>query len=329
MAGKNLNILQAGKESVWGTAVTDTVKRMLIEDCSFTPIVESKRFQEIRGSMAPAYVAALAKTGGAFTYKGVVAYDDAPYELDAIFGTASPSGTGPYTYAYNGPLAAVVASPRIQTLYWGNSVDGVYKMPGAVAHKLHYSAKNQDALMFDVEGLGLLPVSGASFAALSDRNVTPVMAGDLVVSIDTWGGTIGSTTYNQVYSFDLVVETKRDLRYYLGSYAPTRYREPLQWEFTLKIVMEFMAASPNSKAQFDAILALTAGTLYNKQVRLKATNGTNIWQIDLGAFLEKSPVSWTYDANVQTLELEFKGQYNPTIANWIKGSIANSVSVMA
>jgi len=330
MSDKNLLALQAGLETTWGTPVTDTVKRMLIEDVTFTPLIQTHRFQEMRGSMAPAYIAALQKIAGQFMYKGVATYEDSPYEFDSIFGKATPSGAGPYVYAYAGPLAAIAASPRLQTLYFGDTVESIYKMTGAVAHKLHYAVKNADQLLFDVEGWGKVPVSGAAFAALSDRTVTPIMAGDIIVAIDTWGGTMGATAFAaNVYSLDLIIETKRDLRYYLGAYTPGRFREPLQWDFTLKLVLEFIAASPNTKAQLDAILALAAGTVYQKQVRLKATSGTQIWQVDLAGTNEVAPVMWTYDNNVQTLDLTLKGQYNTTLANYVKCSVTSSVATLA
>jgi hypothetical protein len=331
VSDKSLLKLQAGKETTWGTAVVDTVRRMLIDDVKFTPIAQTKRFQEMRGSMAPAYVAALQKLAGQFMYKGAVSYDDAPYEFDAVFGTVAPTGAGPYVYAYAGPLTAVVASPRKQTLFFGDSVEGIYKMPGSVVEKLHYSIKNADSLMFDASGIGLIPVSGASFASLSDRTVTPIMAGDFTVYLDTWGGTIGTTALAaDVYSLDLTLETKRDLRFYLGNLAPGRFREPQQWDFTLKLVLEFISATPNTKAQLDAILALASGSVYQKQVRLKATTGANaIWQVDLAGTNEKAPELWSYENGVQTLELELKGQYNSTLTNWIAASVTNQVSTMA
>jgi hypothetical protein len=237
-------------------------------------------------------------------------------------------GTGPYVYTYNGALTAVTSNPRIQTLYFGDSTDGVYKLTGATATKLHYSIKNADRLMFDVDGIGKQIASGASFAPLSDRTVTPIMAGDMTVYIDAWGGTIGTTAVPAtVYSLDLTITAKRDLRYYLGAYTPGRVREFDVFDFDLKLTLEFLSGVTD--AYLNSILALSSGSVFQKQVRLKATSGTNIFQIDLAGTNEKAPDMWTYDNNVQTVELTLKGTYNATLANWLKASVTNSISTLA
>lgn len=329
MSDKNLLQLQAAKETTWGTPVTPyTVKYMLIDDAKITPIADTQRITELRGSMAPAYVTTLLKLGAQGNLKGTVTYEDAPYWLESLLGVVAPTGTGPYVYAYSAPLTAIAAAPRVQTLAFGDSVDGAYQIPGAIGTKLNYSVKNADQLLWNMDFIGKQVNSGATLAALSDRTVTPVMASDFTVYIDNWGGTIGTTALAaNVYSLDLTLDTKRDLRYYLGALTPGRFREPMQWDFTLKLVLEFVAAAPNTKAYLDAILALGAGSVFQKQVRLKATQGASaIWQIDLAGTNEKAPTVWTYDNNVQTLDLELKGQYNSALANYLKASVTSGVA---
>lgn len=331
MSSRPLMQVQAAKQTVWATAVTPyTVKRMLIEDCIFEPMAETKRFKDMRGSLAPSRIAALARTGmQGGTLSGTVTYEDSPYEIEALLGEATPSGAGPYVRAYNGGLTSA-PTPRIQTFAYGEATDGVYQAVGVIASRLRYSVRRGEELKFVMDMLGKQINSGASLAALSDRDVTPVMGSDCKVYFDAWGGTVGTTELAAaVYSFDLTIDTKRELKWYLGQQAAGAYRDQEEWDFTLQLVMEFMAASPNTAAQLNAILALTGGTLYNKQVRLKASTDVNhIWQVDVAGVMERAPRIFTYDGATATLELELKGQYNTTLANWIKASITNSVATL-
>jgi len=61
---------------------------------------------------------------------------------------------------------------------------------------------------------------------------------------------------------------------------------------------------------------------------LKATNGTNYVQFDFNGVCLGTPEPWTSKDGVTTLELNLSGQYNSTLANWLKAESKNSVSVM-
>ena len=54
-----------------------------------------------------------------------------------------------------------------------------------------------------------------------------------------------------------------------------------------------------------------------------------MFQLDLGALFEKAPVMWTYDNNVQTLDLECKGIYNSTLGNYLAAQSKTTVSALA
>lgn len=330
MSDKNLIQVQAAKQTAFATPVTPmTVKLMEITDITTTPILDVKRLADMRGSMAPTYIAVLEKQGVTVQIKGTATYEDICYWLESIFGVATPSGTGPYTRTANAPLTAVVTSPRMFTLTVGEAVDGPYQVDGCLATKLAFSVKNAAELSYTVDLIGLKVDGAGTLAALSDRTVTPIMASDITPSVDAWAGTIGATALNAtIYSMDWTIDTKRDVRYYLGSITPGRYREPNTWDVTLKTVMEFMAASPNTAAFLTALIGLTPGSVFNKQVRMKAVNGTQNLQLDMAGVNEKAPVMWTYDNNIQTLDLTLMGMYNPTLANYLAYSSANSVATL-
>ncbi|MGB8644044.1 MAG: phage tail tube protein [Anaerolineae bacterium] len=330
MSDKNLIQIQSAKQTAFATPVTPmTVKFMEITDITVKPILEVKRLPDMRGSLAPAYIAALQKQAVTAQIKGVATHEDICYWLESIFGVATPSGTGPYTRAANAPLTAVVASPRMFTLTVGEAVDGPYQLDGMLASKLAFTVKNADKLDFTVDLIGLKVDGAGTLAALSDRTVTPIMASDITPYIDAVGGTIGSTAFAaNIYSLDWTIDTKRDLRYYLGAVTPGRYREPNTWELTMKAVMEFIAASPNSAALLTALMAITPGSTFAKQLRLKAANGTNVLQLDGAGVNETAPDLWTYDNNVQTMDLTLMGLYNTALANYAAYSSTNSVATL-
>lgn len=330
MSDKSLIQVQGAKQTVFGTAVTPmTVKFMEITDITTTPVMDVERLVDMRGSLAPDYIAVLKKQGVTGNIKGNATYEDICYWIEALAGVATPAGTGPYVRTGVGPLTTVVATPRLFTFTVGENVDGPYEIDGVVGVKLTLDVKNADKLTFQLDFIGLKVPGAGTLAALSDRTVTPIMASDMTLAVDAWAGTIGSTTYPaSVYSANLVLDAKRDVRYYLGNVAPGRYREPMRWDVQFKGNFEFIKASPYTSAFLDSIIALTPGSVFNRQVRLKAINGTNILQLDMAGVNEKAPPFWNYNQEVQVIDLDLMGQYNPTLGNYFAYSSTNGVSAL-
>ncbi|MBU0495679.1 MAG: hypothetical protein KKB13_27845, partial [Chloroflexi bacterium] len=65
-----------------------------------------------------------------------------------------------------------------------------------------------------------------------------------------------------------------------------------------------------------------------RQIRIKATSGSKIGQIDFcGTLLESGELFTDREGNI-TAELLFTGTYHGTVANWLKIAITNGVETL-
>lgn len=323
MSVKDLLQVQVGKETTWGTSAAATAKLMGIEDITLQPKLKGAVNADMRGSLGPGQIAYIQDIEGAGKLKTKVLYEDWPYWMDALFGTATPTGAGPYVYAYTAPVAAPTS--RMQTLYYGDS-NGTYKLLGATPTKVSIKGESNKELTADIDLIGKQVTTG-TLAALDDRAVSPVMGNDLNVYIDAWNGTIGTTLIPAMaYSFTLEIDTGRTLAAYLGSLTPGAYKDQRFGadKNTLKLSLEFTATT---KAYLDSIIG---GTLSQYQVRLKATTGASaIWQMDFAGSALDAPDIFSDKDGVCTLDMTLSATYNSTLGSWCKASVTNSVSALA
>ena len=322
MADNDLLKVQSGKETTFGTPVTDTVRLMDIIDFTAEPISEVKVLRARRGNLTSGYNATLLKAGAKWNAKGFGTYEDLNYWFEMLFGVATPSGAGPYVRAGTSPGTTIV-TPRMSTFYYGNAVDGVYKVTSAIASKLKLAFNMNEEVTYEVEGFAKSVASGASFAALSDRTVTPISGNDMLLYIDPFGGTIGTTAISSsFFSAELEIDTGRSEKSYLGSVSPLGFKQPA-WKSKLKMHLEHNATS---KAYLDALLA---PAVVQKHVRLKATQGASaIHQVDVAGTIIKSPKLWDDEDGTASLDFELEDTYESTFAAILKYSNTCGTAVL-
>lgn len=316
--------VQLGSQVDFDTLISPTAKLMGIEDCTIRPVVETKRFKDRRQSLAPAYLSALTKAAGEGEISGLLLYEDSPYWLDNLFGEATPTGSDPYTYAHAAPLTVVPASPRILSLVYGGA-DGVYGLTGGMLNGLTVSGRTGEALRFSGPLIGKA-VATDTLESLSDRTVNVVMADHVALYIDAWGGAMGATQITSVFwEFELNVEPNRSLVFGMGSLSPAEYKESSGegWEGSLKMKLKFDATT---KAFLDALIGASA--VFQKQVRIKATAGTKVAQLDFAGTAEQSPELFDDEEGLIVLEFELAGEYNSALTNWLKTEVVNGVATL-
>lgn len=314
--------VQIGAEVAWGTAVAPTAKLMGIETCKIKPINESILLSSL-GSLAPGRNASLTKVAAEATIGGEALFEDLPYWFDGLLGEATPSGAGPYVYAYEAP-DDTEPTPRIFTLVHGDVAGNyVYGMEGGIVSKLTISGKTGEAWKFQADLIGE-QVNTDALGSLSSRTVNAIMGHMADLYIDTWAGTIGTTAISTpFFSFELMIDTKRQVYHSLGTIMGVGYREA-KYEGTLKISVELDATS---QAYLDAILA--AAAVFQKQVRIKGSSGASlIAQLDFAGTAMKAPETFTDVDGVTTLDLELAGTYNSALGNWFEASITNGVATL-
>lgn len=319
---KDLLSVQVGKQTLIGTAVAGTAKLMGVTDCQFTPINDAERLKEIRGSLAPAYNVVLTKIGATGKLSMYGSYQDINYLVESLLGTISPTGANPYVRAVAAPVGTV-PTPRIQTLIWGDGTN-CYKATGMLVTKLTIKGASNAPLMVEADWIAYSVTTG-SLAGLSDRSISVAMSQDALLYVDAWGGTIGSTAIAAIaWDFQLVIDSKRALDWYLGALGPGNYHEGSDYDGSLDLNLELQSGS---KAYLDEIIGGTA--VHQRQVRIKYTQGASaITQFDFAGSSEKAPAIFDYRDNVVGVKISYGATYNSGLANWLAYSNTNAVSAL-
>jgi len=316
-----LDQVQLGQEGTWGSSATATGKLGLISDCTIEPEVDVETLKDIRGSLAPGYVAVLNSHKGAATVSGTVSYDDLPYWLDSLFVISAPGAATTYTRAYVGQLLTA-PSRRKYTLYKG-SAGKVQKLLGGVVNEFNLKIESNKAWTFTSKLIGK-SVADGSLAALADRTQTPVHANVTTMYVDAVGGTMGATAIGSIwFSAELSIKNGVGLVPTVGSLLSAAYVDGMA-EATLKMKVDVDATTAGY------LTSILGTSLLQKQIRIKATTGSSqIAQFDFAGTFSAAPKINSDQDGVSTFELEMDSIYNSTLTNWMLASVTNSIATMA
>ena len=318
----DLNQVQLGKETVWGTSVAGTAKLGLIESVEMNAEIEVERSPDVRGSLVGAdYVHSLNSHKGTAKITGVPTYEDIGYWLDSLLAiNTSPTGVGPYVYTRDAPLTAA-PTRRMMTVLWGQT-GLIYKLAGGLVQELTLSIEANKPWKFDASLIGKSVATGA-LASLNDRTQSPIHANNTTLFIDAVGGTVGSTAISTTwFTAELNIKSNVEVVPGIGSLNPVTYRDAA-YEASLKLHLEVDATSAGYVA------SILGTSVLQHQVRIKATTGASaIAQFDFAGSHTKSPKMFSDSDGVVTFELEMTKAYNSALANWLKTSVTNSVSAL-
>ena len=311
---------QVGLETPWGTAVAPTAKIMGLEKFSIKPLIAAKRLVDQRGSKAPGHVSEIASIDGEGSFDGWLSYEEIHYFLEAMVGTVTPSGAGPYIFAGAAP-GTTPESGRPQTFVHGGP-NGAYALVGGVGQSLNIAIATAMEGRFSGSLIGKRGAVDA-LEALSDREVHPVMGDHAKIYIDAWAGTMGATEMaNLAFSAELAIEATRKAQHRLSALDPKGIAGD-KWQGSLKMVMEF--DDTTIKGFMDTILA-TSPAVWKKQVRIELSNSTELLDLDFAGFQEEAPEIFTDEDGISTVEFNLLGEYNSALGNWFaySGSIATA-----
>lgn len=318
---------QIGKETTWGTPVAGSAKVMGMQtDARLKAANRSAVYEDVRGSLAPGYLDGLEEIGGAGNFNLIGTFEDIPYWLDAAFGLATPSGTGPYVYAYTG-FTTTYPTPRIMTVIDGSSQSGagIYRLEGGLVNSLTIEGKTGGPLMVSGDFIGQT-VSVGTLAALSDRTVEVIMGQPWTVYVDAAAGTIGTTQITTTaIAFKFSIDLNRTLVRSMDALIPDTWNQGKLAPEAAKLSLT-LRYNATSLAYMDALVPQTA--TFERQIRLKTTSGTKIFQLDFAGIVTEPPETRSDEDGVATMELEFTGKYNSALANYVAASVTNSVSAL-
>ena len=310
---------QIGKQSVFSTKVTPTVKMVGVSDGTITPDVENTSVEEDRGSLTPTYDVTQDSASGSGKQSLNCYAEMISYALDCLFGQATPSGAGPYVRAYTGPGSKPTALPI--TLVRGSS-EGSYALTGATLNEIAFKNEKNKKLTADLSWIGC-KVEEQALASLGDpATLNMFHANQLAISIDAWTGTMGGTLLNSTsFSWELGLNFNKGLKTGLGSLNPKGIKNnKLEGGSNqLKLSVEFEA--DQSKAFLDSMISTA---VFKAQVQLLYTVSENVsLKFEYAGFSSKAPEIFKDDDGVAQMDMVLDPLYHATLGSWLKITLMN------
>jgi len=322
------NVLQSAWQSAFGTPnATATVKLQNVSSFRLRPEFQTRALEQLRGTLAPTHQTTLDNYAGSATFEvSDETFEDVNYWLEALFGTASPTGTGPYVRAYAAPTTAAI-TPHFMTLQWGQA-DGVFQLQDASIASLTLSGADNTGVQVGGSIIAGKVIPG-TLASLLDRTAVTRMSGCMAsVAIETWTGSAFTPLASSAFSWELSINSNREYRGYLGDCTPTAYHDQ-KWNGQLRLSLELNGTTD------DYLIAMlgASSAILEKQVRIKYSTGSGAslrsMTITFAGHSMQAPEFFQNRNGVVTYDLVLDGVYNPTLANWLKIETASETAVLA
>ena len=322
------NVLQSAWQSAFGTPKTPaTVKLQNVSSFRLRPEFQTRALEQLRGTLAPTHQTTLDNYAGSATFEvSDETFEDVNYWLEALFGTASPTGTGPYVRAYAAPTTAAI-TPHFMTLQWGQA-DGVFQLQDASIASLTLSGADNTGVQVGGSIIAGKVIPG-TLASLLDRTAVTRMSGCMAsVAIETWTGSAFTPLASSAFSWELSINSNREYRGYLGDCTPTAYHDQ-KWNGQLRLSLELNGTTD------DYLIAMlgASSAILEKQVRIKYSTGSGAslrsMTITFAGHSMQAPEFFQNRNGVVTYDLVLDGVYNPTLANWLKIETASETAVLA
>ena len=323
------NVLQSAWQTAFGTAnPTATVKLQNVSSFRLRPEFQTRVLEQLRGTLAPTHQTTLDNYSGSATFEvSDETFEDVNYWLEALFGTASLSGTGPYARAYAAPLTSAV-TPKFMTLQWGQT-NGVFQIQDASVASLTLSGADNTGIQVGGSIIGG-KVTAGTYTSLNDRTGTTRMSGCMAsVGIATWDTSSFTTLANSAFSWELSINSNREYRGYLGSCTPTAYHDQ-KWNGQLRLSLEL---NTTTAAYLNTMLASAGSAILQKQFKIEYTTGTGTSErsmvITFAGHSMQAPELFPDRNGVTTYDLVLDGVYNSKLANWLKIETKSATQTLA
>lgn len=326
MPASVLRKVQLAKQAAWGTSnTTASVQLTGVTDVSLS-IVPDVYQPQFMGTLAPAVTSALMGQHGEASITQVASYQDLPYYLDGVFGTASGSAAAntTYVYKYKAALSQVTTAPYYTVQY--GSAGAEYTMEGALFTNLTISGEAGGMWEVSADLLGRTVTTQGMTTSLNPRDVDLIRMSDTNIYMTPWTrSTISGTALPAtLISFEATANPQRHLKMFAGSINPGAHGDST-WEGQLTTVMEFNATA---KAYVDEMIA--PDTLVQRQIRIKAETGSTTKAreatIDFaGTISDAVELFGDRDGNM-TVSLVWNGTYNTANTSFLSARVKNELS---
>ena len=316
--------VQLGTQSSFGTAVTPTVALRGVSSFDIEPGLDAEMLEDMSLGLAGSNTPHINMSSAAGKLSGWASYEQFPYLLDNLFGTATPSGAGPYDRQWAAPTTTR-PTPRLLTLVLSDSAVGGYGLTGALITKLSFDVMRNKVVEYDADLIGF-QVFPRTLATLATPTVTPISGNDVTrFTWDAFGGDIGTTELEtcKVVKASFEIDAKRSLKHCLGQVGPNDYRtEP--WEGSCDLALEF---DSTTKTQVSNMIG---GNLWQRLIELTFRKGTdNTLVMGFAGSVLDVPKLFDYEDGIVTVSPQLSRTYEPGFANWFRATLGNTVATLA
>lgn len=315
----DLQSVEIGVESTWGTTVAPTALVPGIQEFSIQPEVTVQEFPSLQG-LAPNYDIAVTNTMATATATSLVDYNTLHYWFNSLMKTVAAAGAGPYTWTYAPDLTSQ-PTRSFYTLVYGDSASA-YNISGALVNSLTISGSSGEALSMDIEFVGQFAEADAVAGASATSATSIATAAQAAISIDV-EGTYNSTSIGcTAYSFELELNSNTSMVQGLGQIYPCDYFST-RWSATLSMTLEFPGGSNVAKGLLDAMDGQAPATV-KRGIGIVCSDGTNDFTLRFAGALMSAPEVWGDENGVTTLEFEWAGIYEgTTLSNFFDIIVTN------
>ena len=330
---KTLSKLQLARETTSGTPVTTATSKLTglykIEQQEMRTKV---RPQELRGSMAKFFRTITTGKIQNLNVEGTTTFEDFPYFLNMGLkgmGTAAPTsdgGTPPaYTYAYT-PTLTDQDVPDTYTIQFGDNLQAYYA-EFCFVKTLSLDVQIDALTKMTASIVGRQRTAQAFTGALNDRTTEDLIANNFIVYLDDTGGTIGTTAF----STGVV-----GLTWTMSNFMPDKtidgttvftgtVEQPLSAEVTMTVELNTAGQAKLAKFTGDTRqlmrLECSGAAIHGavkKRLRLDGAYNITDW----------GPIGSADHNGIQTVQLKFTGEYDPTATLIASAEMVNALSAL-
>ena len=323
------NVLQSAWQSAFGTPnTTATVKLQNVSSFRLRPEFQTRALEQLRGTLAPTHQTTLDNYAGSATFEvSDETFEDINYWLEALFGSATPTGNLPYVRAYAAPTTAAV-TPHFMTLQWGQA-KGVFQLQDASVASLTLSGADNTGIQVGGSIIGG-KVTAGTYTSLNDRTGTTRMSGCMAkISGADWTSDTFTELVDAAFSWELSINSNREYRGYLGDCTPTAYHDQ-KWNGQLRLSLELKTATA---AYLNTMLASAGSAILQKQFKIEYTTGADAslrsMAVTFAGHSMQAPELFPDRNGVTTYDLILDGVYCSKLGNWLKIQTKSETKTLA
>lgn len=306
------NKIQYGLEAAYHDGAADTIEPVGITNFQLTPKVEVMQVPDLQADTF-VHEAMVTRRWSEGIIEGWMDYERFFCYLDGFFGFATPGGT---VRTYLGSNDWIDEVPKSLSIRYGQT-GALFSVYGAIPYSLNL-VFDEGTVKYSYPFFGGAIANGASFQTIGVDVPDWAMANTTALFLDAGiGATVGTTPITDImFRAEVDLSCNRRPVWHLGDQVWDSIISG-KWAGTLKLVLE---ADGTNLTHLGNILDAT-GTPQYFAVRLRSTDGNNVFDLDFCGVAITPPILLTDLDGIVTLELNLDLHYNTTLTSCVGAEI--------